>query len=458
MRVVSLTLILFSCAFAARLYPNVLRDGPEYPTRVFQQTLDHFDPLNKRTFAQRYWVNEDHWSGQDAPIFLYINGEGPVSGPPSSNRSFVVELAQQHQGIIVTLEHRYYGGSHPFEELSTNNLRFLSVDQALRDLENFIQNFRRNITVGKNAGASFKIFTIGVSYSGALSAWFRLKYPHVTEGSIASSGVVNAILHFDMFDRQIILAAGEPCTSVLVKSMRQLEDAILAGDHSTNVRTKKLFKAEILSDADFFLMMGDVTGELVQYGRQDSLCVPLVNAAENGQDLVNALANLTLNSWSGLFGSPYQYSQDHLKNTTVKFEWADRQWWWQTCSQLAYWQVAPEKDSVRSTIIDLDYFRSLCSNVFGEGTWPDTAAFNDAYGGNKTAATRVLFTNGSQDPWKWASVQSALSATEPAIVVECHNCGHGVDVGGCPGGCLPNDKTLVAARGVASKYVAQWLQ
>ena len=35
--------------------------------------------------------------------------------------------------------------------------------------------------------------TIGGSYPGALSAWFRYKYPHLTIGSIASSAVVKAI-------------------------------------------------------------------------------------------------------------------------------------------------------------------------------------------------------------------------------------------------------------------------
>lgn len=43
----------------------------------------------------------------------------------------------------------------------------------------------------------------GISYSGALSAWFRLKFPHLTCGSLSSSGVVLAVHNFTEFDQQV---------------------------------------------------------------------------------------------------------------------------------------------------------------------------------------------------------------------------------------------------------------
>lgn len=46
-------------------------------------------------------------------------------------------------------------------------------------------------------------FVFGISYSGALSAWFRLKFPHLTCGSLASSAVVQAVYDFPEFDRQV---------------------------------------------------------------------------------------------------------------------------------------------------------------------------------------------------------------------------------------------------------------
>ena len=46
-------------------------------------------------------------------------------------------------------------------------------------------------------------FVFGGSYAGALSAWFRLKFPHLTCGSLASSGVVLAVYNFTDFDLQV---------------------------------------------------------------------------------------------------------------------------------------------------------------------------------------------------------------------------------------------------------------
>ena len=100
----------------------------------------------------------------------------------------------------MTLEHRYYGRSQPFNTWTTSNLQYLSSKQAINDLANFVVAFRNQLEASHNVTGT-KIFNIGCSYSGALSAWFRLKFPHITVGAISSSGVVNAILDFTAFGK-----------------------------------------------------------------------------------------------------------------------------------------------------------------------------------------------------------------------------------------------------------------
>jgi hypothetical protein len=93
----------------------------------------------------------------------------------------------------------------PSAPFALSSLKYLTAEQALRDLAYFIANI--------TATGAFKItpnspwITIGGSYPGAMSAWFRNKYPHLTIGAIASSGVVLAVENFRMFDEQIYISA-----------------------------------------------------------------------------------------------------------------------------------------------------------------------------------------------------------------------------------------------------------
>jgi N-acetyl-gamma-glutamylphosphate reductase len=67
---------------------------------------------------------------------------------------------------------------------------FLNSEQALKDLAYFLGEMSKNNMYKINNNPWI---AIGGSYPGALSAWFRYKYPHLTIGAIASSAVILAI-------------------------------------------------------------------------------------------------------------------------------------------------------------------------------------------------------------------------------------------------------------------------
>lgn len=51
-------------------------------------------------------------------------------------------LAKKFEAGVVSLEHRYYGKSSPFNSLSSENLKFLSSKQALSDLAAFREYYQ----------------------------------------------------------------------------------------------------------------------------------------------------------------------------------------------------------------------------------------------------------------------------------------------------------------------------
>ncbi|XP_078447905.1 putative serine protease EDA2 isoform X2 [Wolffia australiana] len=415
----SLMLLLIALCFLLGSFPgaecrrfHLPADESRYLTteeRWFNQTLDHFAPSDHRHFRQRYFEYLGYVEDPQAPIFLIIGGEGTSRG---ISNNYIAVLAKKFGAAIVSLEHRYYGKSSPFELHTTENLRYLSSKQALSDLAVFHHYYQELVNTRYNrSGVENPWFVFGGSYSGALSAWFRLKFPHLTCGSLASSAVVQAVYNFIDFDKQIGESAGPECKAVLQEITALVDEQLL----SNRENVKNMFGASE-----------------IQYGNPDRLCAPLIEAKNRGNNLIEAYAAYVKDYYLGSFQESLQtYDQEYLKNVSVGEDSASRLWWFQVCSEVAYFQVAPPDDSVRSQKIDLKYHLDLCKNVFGDGVYPEVEMTNLFYGGSKIAGSRIIFTNGSQDPWRHASKQKS-SKDMPSYIIKCHNCGHCSDFSGCP--------------------------
>ncbi|KAG9442936.1 hypothetical protein H6P81_018790 [Aristolochia fimbriata] len=409
---------------------GINRNTAAYLTRDehwMNQTLDHFSPTDHRQFQQRYYEFLDYFQAPDGPIFLKICGESACNG---ISNDYLGVLAKKFGAAVVSLEHRYYGKSSPFQSLATENLRYLSSKQALFDLAVFRQYYQESLnTKFKQSGGENPWFVFGTSYAGALSAWFRLKFPHLTCGSLASSAVVLAIYNYTDFDKQVGESAGPDCKAALQEVTKLVEERLGSNEKAV----KDLFGASKLKkDADFLYLLADAAVTSFQYGNPDILCSPLVSAKKDGKDLVEAYASFVKNYYFGAFGARIEtYDEAYLKRTALTENSADRLWWYQVCTEVAYFQVAPANDSVRSTKIDARYHLDLCRNIFGEDMYPDVDMTNLYYGGTKIAGSKIIFTNGSQDPWRHASKQTS-SPDLPSLIITCHNCGHGTDMRGCP--------------------------
>lgn len=79
----------------------------------------------------------------------------------------------------------------------------------------------------QNAGEQRKTMVIGGSYPGALSAWFKVRYPQIALASWASSGVVQPIINFWEFDNQVYessVKSGEWCPLLIQKSVAYITE------------------------------------------------------------------------------------------------------------------------------------------------------------------------------------------------------------------------------------------
>ena len=76
-------------------------------------------------------------------------------------------------------------------------------------------------------GSKWKIFVIGGSYPGAVSAWVWYKYPHIIDGALSSSGVVNAVEDLFKYDGQLydsMKKSGQWCVDAVEQLVKYWDD------------------------------------------------------------------------------------------------------------------------------------------------------------------------------------------------------------------------------------------
>ena len=93
-----------------------------------------------------------------------------------TNRTINGQLAQAQSGTTIVLEHRYYGLSNPYDDLSVQSLQFHTIQQAIDDLEYFAKNVKLPQPNGDQlAPGKAPWILVGGSYPGALTSYTMYK-------------------------------------------------------------------------------------------------------------------------------------------------------------------------------------------------------------------------------------------------------------------------------------------
>lgn len=178
----------FTENFKAKILPMTPEEKLDFETVYFAQPVDHFDATYTATFKQRYLVSTKYWNKNGGPIFMYTGNEGDIVWF-LRNTGFMFKMAAKFQAMMVFAEHRYYGKSLPFGSQSYKDplkLSFLTSEQALADYAKLIGHIKSTVSGARNSS----VVAFGGSYGGMLSAWFRMKYAGVVDGSISASAPI----------------------------------------------------------------------------------------------------------------------------------------------------------------------------------------------------------------------------------------------------------------------------
>ncbi|GAB4847618.1 hypothetical protein Ancab_026679 [Ancistrocladus abbreviatus] len=384
----------------------------DFRTHYYNQTLDHFNyrPNSYATFKQKYFVNYKYWGGAraNAPIFVYFDGEGPLS--KRSVYGWLTDNAQRFKALLVYIEHRYYGDSVPFgsfeEALRDPNLRgYFNSEQALADYGKVILHLKEKLKARHSP-----VIVVGGSYAGMLAAWFRLKYPHIAHGALASSA---PLLYFD----NITLTPPEGYYGVVSKDFRETSKScyetirqswamiykVASRPNGLSFLSRKFHTCQKLQDAsDLTNYLDDMYCFAAQYNTPPSSTI--CNAIDGGAYGTDIL--------SRIYAAVAAYNQGASCNSvggTSAFPAETTEGWaWQTCSEMVMpISYGTSKDSMYPPQpFNLDNYIRYCKQEFGVAPRPHWVT--TYYGGHdirlvlKRFGSNIIFSNGLKDPYSSA--------------------------------------------------------
>ncbi|KUJ19308.1 uncharacterized protein LY89DRAFT_488275 [Mollisia scopiformis] len=448
-----------------------------YPAYNLSVPIDHFhndsmyEPHSNGTFNLRYWFDATYYKAGGPVIVLQSGEDEGTDRLPYLQKGLLHELAVATNGIGVVLEHRYYGTSWPVPDLSTENMRFLTTDQALADEAYFAKNVvfegleHLNLTAPNVAYIGY-----GGSYAGAFNAFLRKLYPDVFWGTISSSGVVEAIWDYWTYFEPIRFYADQECVAYTQK-ITNMVDNILIGlnDSATTAELKGVFGlpnvtydddfASVVSagidswqglnwdpavnDPSFTLYCGNITSDDLIYPDTEDLTSTVQDLLSKG-GYSTEVSNLTtpLLNWIGWL-TQYEVSsctttdQDSCFSThNITYYQQDditqswRSWPYQYCTQWGFLQTGSGVPADQLPLISrtntLAYESLVCNYAFNITTPPNVTAINK-YGGFNISYPRLAIIDGEHDPWRPATphaspfnttaVNRTSTASEPFILI-----------------------------------------
>ncbi|KAM9801291.1 thymus-specific serine protease [Neosynchiropus ocellatus] len=441
-----LFLVALSCLFTVGhgrfkgfdKFVRVQQTSVEPEEQWFSQKLDHFRGADSRVWKQRYFVNEAFYK-PGGPVFLMIGGEGPANPAWMQNGTWLV-YAEKLGALCFMLEHRFYGKSHPTSDLSTENLQFLSSRQALADLARFRSAMAEARGLTNNKWVAF-----GGSYPGSLAAWFRLKYPHLVHASVASSAPINAQVNFPEYLEVVrrSLASETPECPLLVQKASESLVARLK-DPKTYANITKDFNLcsplQIQTEMDSAYFLETLAGNfmnVVQYNLDnrefegvtgnvtiEALC-DVMGDASLGDPYARyvAVARLMMDTYSmKCLDASYTNNLRDMTNTSWDGPAAGggRQWVYQTCSEFGFYQSTDSPNQPFAGF-PLSYQVKQCADYYNISAGQLAEAVeetNEYYGGYNVRATRIIFPNGSIDPWHALGITQDISANLPAVFIK----------------------------------------
>lgn len=255
-------------------------------------------------------------------------------------------------------------------DVSTDNLKYLTSDQAMEDLAQFI--IEQKATV--RGLANSKVILVGASYSASLVTWFSQAYPDLVDFAWASSAPLLAKMDFFEYKEAVGEAirdvGGESCYNRLQSAFTSMDEHIDNGNRQFVVEQFNLCNAlsNTLDVWSFFsglsnsisLMVQMHDGELIQMFCDTFVQIPL-------EDDVEALATLFNDGSTECVDASYvgvRLAMGETEWTSAVVESGTRQWFYQTCNEFGWYQTSNSENQPFGSKFPVQLNIQMCMDFY----------------------------------------------------------------------------------------------
>nr|XP_054769838.1 dipeptidyl peptidase 2-like [Lytechinus pictus] len=449
---------------------------PRYPykEKYFDQSIDHFnlESYGQRTYRQRYFVTDDYWK-KDGPVFFYTGNEGPIESF-FNNTGYVFDIAPEFGALVIFAEHRYYGKSLPLgnQSFTPSNLGLLTIEQALADYATLITSLREDLGIPDSP-----VVVFGGSYGGMLSAYMRMKYPHLVLGALAASAPVystanqSSQTYFFETVTKDFHDVDARCPDIVRAAFTKLNQ--LASQGTTGLKeistTFSLCKT-LGSMAEYYHLLGWIRNSFTYQAMLDYPYAAsfMGNLPANP---VNVSCHLLVDASSPLDGLAmssglyYNSSSPPLKCFDIFAEFiqcADptgcglgtdsTAWDYQACTEIT---LPAGSNGITDMFPNMpftpDMRTSYCQATYNVTPRPEWLKIQ-GFGRGLASSSNIIFSNGLLDPWRLGGVTEDLS--ESIIAIPVPGGAHHLDLRGSN----PKDpESVIEARNKEKIIIKGWI-
>ncbi|XP_070509033.1 dipeptidyl peptidase 2-like [Chironomus tepperi] len=408
--------------FANIQTPSDYKVSPHITENWIQQRIDQFNPQDQRTFSQYYSMNDEFFTpGGPIFIFMYMAPFFSYLGEMYLSYGPVYSLAEDFNGTIVFPHHRYFDRSLVFEETTVENLRFLSINQAIEDLAHLIVDLKSH-----ESRRDSDVILIGWDYGASMATWFAQKYPHLVTGIWASNGKFSPSFEqpevVQIVEQQLRDFGSPGCADRIENAFNQIEDMI-ANNQSNIIRRRFNFCFPIPyqnGDLDVMYLYELLTTHFYAYSLvfeksyiADYSCGRFMNAqVEHDWEALGAVIGLLNLPFPICYPNSFSYQLELIKeNIHADWEMAHgRTYLYLECVEYGFFYNSGDGTSIFGSKFPSEFYKHVCEDVFGitgEQMELNYQRFTTSHGGRQPVVRNAYFTYGAVNPWIHEGIDKA---------------------------------------------------